>query len=166
MSSDKPGTLAGKTLIIIIIVAAIVGAGSGFAATYLAGERHPIPAPQVRNFYLFTDILSFNESNLGIPHDAFNPTQIGVDLGDTVNIHYFNLEDEPETHTFTMMGASFWTQSSVTLSPGASWSNGDIRVEQNQNVNITFVANEPGVFKYWCTIHQPTMSGYLVVIPP
>ncbi len=166
MSSDKTGTLAGRTLIIIIIVAAIVGAGSGVAATYLAGERHPIPAAQTRDFYLFTDALNFNETILGIPHDSFNPHQISVNLGDTITIHYYNLEDVAEDHTFTMQGASFWTQSSVTLSPSASWNNGNIVLHQNQNVNITFIANDPGVFKYWCTLHTPTMTGYLVVVPP
>ncbi len=166
MSSSKSGTLAGRTLIIIIIVAAIVGAGSGVAATYLAGERHPIVAPQARDFYLFTDALNFNETILGIPHDSFNPQQISVNLGDTVTIHYYNLEDQPEDHTFTMNTAPFWTQSSVTLSPGASWNNGNIILHQNQNVNITFVASDPGVFKYQCTLHTPTMTGYLIVVPP
>ncbi len=166
MSSDKPRLISGKTLLVILVVSAIFGAGSGVAATYLAGERHPIVALQTREFYLFTDALNFNESILGIPHDIFNPHQISVNLGDTVTIHYYNLEVQPEQHTFTMQGAPFWTQSSVTLSSGASWNSGNIILHQNENVTITFVANEPGVFKYWCTFHTPTMTGYLIVVPP
>ncbi len=166
MTSNKSGILTGKSLLLILVISAVVGAGSGVGAYYLSGERHPIPPAQTRNFYLFTDALNFNESILGIPHDIFNPHQISVNLGDTVTIHYYNLEVQPEQHTFTMQGATFWTQSSVTLSPGASWNNGNIILHQNENVTITFLANEPGVFKYWCTIHQPTMTGYLIVIPP
>ncbi len=166
MSSDTSTLISTKTLLVILVVSAIFGAGSGVAATYLSGERHPIVAPQMREFYLFTDALNFNESILGIPHDIFNPHQISVNLGDTVTIHYYNLEVQPEQHTFTMLGAPFWTQSSVTLSTGASWNNGNIILRQNENVTITFVANQPGVFKYWCTLHVPTMTGYLIVVPP
>lgn len=165
MAKTSVGMITGRTLLLIIIVSGLVGAGSGVAATYLAGERHPIAAPQTREFSLFTDALNFNESILGIPHDTFNPHQISVNLGDIVIIHYHNLEDKPEDHTFMMLNTPFWTQSSVTVQ-GARWNNGNIIVHQNQNVNITFTANQPGVFTYLCTFHQPTMTGYLSVLPP
>ena len=35
---------------------------------------------------------------------------------------------------------------------------------QGQNATITFTASWAGVFPYRCTFHQPTMTGYLVVI--
>ncbi len=165
MTSKRSGILTGKALLLILVISAVVGAGSGVGAYYLSGERHPIPPAQIRNFYLFTDALNFNESILGIPHDIFNPHQINVNLGDTVTIHYFNLEDKPEDHTFKMLDTPFWTQSSVTVQ-GAPWNNGNIIVHQNQNVNVTFIASEPGVFTYICTFHQPTMTGYLTVLPP
>ncbi len=165
MTSNKSGILTGKALLVILVVSALVGAGSGVTTTYLAGERHPIPPPQTRDFYLFTDALNFNESILGIPHDIFNPHQISVNLGDKVTIHYYNLEDKPEDHTFTMNGSPFWNQASVTVK-GAPWNGGNIIVHQNQHVNITFVASDPGVFMYWCTYHGPTMTGYLNVLPP
>ncbi len=165
MTSNRSGILTEKAILLILVISAVVGAGSGVGAYYLSGERHPIPPPQTRDFYLFTDTLNFNESHLGIPHDIFHPDRITVNLGDTVTIHYYNLEDQPENHTFTMAGAPFWSQSLVRVQ-GGSWNGGNIILQQNQRVNITFVANEPGVFGYYCTLHQPTMTGYLVVIPP
>src|SRR2546422_11530091 len=35
---------------------------------------------------------------------------------------------------------------------------------QSQTATITFTANWAGTFRYFCEIHQPTMTGYLVVI--
>ncbi len=90
------------------------------------------------------------------------PDRIIVNQGDTVVIHYYNLEDQPENHTF-MLNAPFWTQSAVTVQ-GAPWNDGNIVVSQNREVNITFVATDPGVFAYMCTYHQPTMTGYLIVL--
>ena len=127
--------------IIAVITGAIVGVSVGYAIHYTA--------PTTRVFYLFNNSLPFNSTNFGgIPHDTFSPDRITVDKGDTVVIHYVNIEDQPEVHTFTM------------------YSPYDINyfVPQGQNITITFKANWAGVFAYYCTIHQPTMTGYLVVL--
>ena len=135
----------GRMLLIGIVVAALIGAGTGFLAGTLAKSR---PAAQAREFYVFSTVLPFNDTMVGVPHDYFAPDRITVWQGDTVTIHFYNTEDEPERHTFTM-------QAPYTV-------NKDLAM--NERVDITFVANTVGSFAYTCTYHLPTMTGYLVVL--
>ena len=136
----------GRTLLIVVVVSAIVGAGSGYAVAYLA---KPQPVPQVREFWLFTVVLPFNDSTPGFPsHDYFAPDRMTVNRGDTVKIHFFNTETEPEDHTFTMEA------------PYAM----DTVLPYGQTTNITFVATVAGIFPYRCIYHQPSMTGWLVVL--
>ena len=103
---------------------------------------------QNREFYMFTGSLPFNETKLGIPKDLFVPDRIIANKGDTVTVHYYNLEDIPEDHSFTM-------------DPPYEM---NYIIHLNQEVNITFTASTAGIFRYYCTYHQPTMTGYLVVL--
>ena len=135
----------GRMLLIGIVVAALIGAGTGFLAGSLAKSR---PAAQAREFYVFSTVLPFNDTMVGVPHDYFAPDRITIWQGDTVTIHFYNTEDEPERHTFTM-------QAPYTV-------NKDLAM--NEHVDITFVANTVGSFAYTCTYHQPSMTGYLVVL--
>ena len=135
----------GRMLLIGIVVAALIGAGTGFLAGSLAKSR---PAAQAREFYVFSTVLPFNDTMVGVPHDYFAPDRITVWQGDTVTIHFYNTEDEPERHTFTM-------QAPYAL-------NKDLAM--NEHVDITFVANTVGSFAYTCTYHLPTMTGYLIVL--
>ena len=135
----------GRMLLIGIVVAALIGAGTGFLAGTLAKSR---PAAQAREFYVFSTVLPFNDTMVGVPHDYFAPDRITVWQGDTVTIHFYNTEDEPERHTFTM-------QAPYTV-------NKDLAM--NERVDITFVANTVGSFAYTCTYHLPTMTGYLIVL--
>ena len=41
----------------------------------------------------------------------------------------------------------------------------NLNLGQGKNGSISFVANEPGIFRYYCEYHEPTMSGQLVVLP-
>jgi len=38
-------------------------------------------------------------------------------------------------------------------------------VGQGKNGSVSFIAKDPGKFKYYCEYHEPTMNGQLVVIP-
>lgn len=134
-----------RTLAIAIVVAALVGAAAGYTAGYLSHARQP---PQAREFWVLSVVLPFNDTMVGLPHDYFAPDRIVVNKGDTVTIHFYNTEDEPERHTFTM------------AAPYAV--NKDL--DFGANADITFVANVAGVFPYTCTFHQPTMTGWLVVL--
>ena len=146
-SSAKTGPSVRMILVIAIVVAGLIGAVSGFAAGYLSRPRQ---APQAREFWVFTVVLPFNDSTPGFPsHDYFAPDRITVNVGDTLTIHFFNTETEPEDHTFTM----------------------DAPYEMNRvlpygnTTTFTFAANTPGIFAYRCLYHQPTMTGWLVVLP-
>ena len=106
-----------------------------------------------REYWLFnSDVPDFNETKTGMPHDAFSMPVISALKGDTVVIHFFNTEEPSgDHHSFTILDKSY--NMNVDLSPG-------------ENKTITFVANTAGVFTYYCTYHQPTMRGQLIVELP
>ena len=100
-------------------------------------------------FYLFTaEHEEVNETKLGIPPDTFSPDVLEVTEGDNVTIHFYNL-DTTDRHTFTI-GAPY--NINEDLLPG-------------NNATFAFKAGDEGVFRFYCTYHQPTMSGQLVVLP-
>ncbi len=134
-----------RMLLIGIVVAALVGAGAGFAGGYLS---RPAPAAQAREFHVFTVVLGFNDTLVGLPHDGFSPDQITVNRGDSVTIHFYNTEDEAERHSFTMAAP-------YAMDRDLNW---------QENVTFTFTANTAGMFQYWCKYHLPSMVGYLVVL--
>ena len=101
-------------------------------------------------FYLFSaEHEGVNETKLGIPPDTYSPDLLEVTEGDNITIHFYNL-DTTDRHTFTM-GAPY--NINEDLLPGT-------------NATFTFKAADEGVFRFYCTYHQPVMSGELVVLPP
>ena len=101
-------------------------------------------------FYVFSaEHEGVNETKLGIPPDTYSPDLLEVTEGDNVTIHFYNL-DTTDRHTFTM-GAPY--NINQDLLPGA-------------NATLTDKAADEGVFRFYCTYHQPIMSGQLVVLPP
>jgi len=138
----------GRMVVIAVVLSAIVGSIAGFGAGFLV--RGPAQPPTTREVWVFTVVLPFNDSTPGFPsHDYFAPDRITVNKGDTVKIHYFNTEDVPEDHTFTME---------------APYDAVNVVVHYGQTTNITFVASSAGIFPYRCLYHQPTMTGSLVVL--
>ena len=142
-----------KRLLVAVVVSVIAGGITGFATSYALSPARP--AAQDRTFYLFTSVLDFDEANASlafgtdVPHDYFNPDRITVDKGDRVTIRYYNAEDEPENHTFTMNYSKY---------------SFDYTVEYHQKQDVVFTADVAGVFAFECTLHQPTMTGYLAVL--
>jgi plastocyanin len=111
-----------------------------------------LPAASSSNkiFYLFTaEHDGVNETKLGVPPDTFSPDVLVVNEGNNVTIHFYNL-DATDRHTFTI-GAPY--NLNKDLLPG-------------QNATFTFKAGNEGVFRFYCTYHQPTMAGQLIVLPP
>ena len=145
------GTVSVKLLASVLTVAALAGGAVGFA---VAGPLAPHPvvgstyAPQTREFTVVSSSVDFNETAVGIPHDTFTPSTIVVHVGDTVVIHFYNVEDTTEAHTFTI-GEPYHIH---------------MNVEAGQNQTATFVASTAGVFEIVCAYHQPTMSGQFVVL--
>jgi hypothetical protein len=142
----------GKALGIAFVVAVLFGAIAGYAAGSLASPAYtppPPPTPQNREFWVFTVILPFNDSRPGFPaHDYFAPDRIVVNLGDNITIHFFNTEDAPENHTFTMEA------------PYAM----NVILPYGHTTTFSFTAKVAGIFPYLCVYHQPSMTGYLVVL--
>ena len=130
-------------LVLLAIIALIAGCTQTPTQSTASGA-----APQARTYHLFTSLLAFNETTLGIPHDTFTPDLIVAHKGDTLTVVYHNLEDTTEHHTFTMDA------------PYAV----DKDVAPNESVNITFTADTAGVFTYVCKYHQPTMTGHVLVL--
>ena len=101
--------------------------------------------PNLFNSY----IPDANETKLGIPPDLFAPSSINVNKGDTVTVHFYNI-DKGEPHTFTI-GAPY---------------NIDKNVPAGQNATIVFKADYEGIFRYYYKYHLPTMQGQLIVTLP
>lgn len=142
----SPRAIWAVALIAIILASASIGLILT-SSTPAAKGYHP--AAHTREFYVVTDIVNFNETQLGIPHDIFSAKALEVNQGDKVLIHFYNTEDvsSGEHHTFTLPAYNI----NVDLAPG-------------QKQDIQFTATEAGIFDYVCTYHLPTMRGEFVVL--
>lgn len=138
-----------KNKVVYIGVAAVVAISTAVFLNTAEAEYTGV----TREFYVFSVVdENIDEDKLGIPPDQFSQTQITVRKGDTVKIHFYNLEpvETQEVHTFTILDGPY---------------------EMNHEVNagehavIEFVADKRGIWEYICTEHQPTMRGQLVVWP-
>ncbi len=154
----------------LLAAAALIAISSGAVVSLSVGYVVHYSAPATRTFYLFDGTLPFSERTFyNIPHDTFVPDTITVDKGDHVVIHYINIEDVSESHTFTMdlpykFDATLYGNATQQGVVGTYPNVGNIVLSQGQNATITFTASWAGTFRYLCEFHQPTMTGYLVVI--
>lgn len=136
------------TFVLALVAAVLAGCASSPSGTTSTTTTGSTTAPQTREYHLFTTTVDFNETALGIPHDTFTPTSLFANKGDTIVVHYHNLEDTDEHHTFTM-AAPFGV---------------DKDLAPNEEANITLQASQVGIFPFVCKYHQPTMTGYVVVV--
>jgi len=146
----------------ILIVGASVLAAILFLANF-AGIWSPFQNAQAvnpysykgvtREFYLTNmDNAKINETTSGLPPDIFNIPEMTVKKGDTVAIHFYNVEPVvDDRHSFTILEGPYVTNSVL---------------DGGQNKTITFTANQTGIFTYICTFHPPSMRGQLVVTLP
>ena len=166
MKSGFRSLSTGRLLIVAAVIAIISGASVGLGVGYVIHYD----APTTRTFYMFDRSLPFNESVFGYPHDTFVPDTITVNKGDHVLIHFADIESTPEGHTFTMDAPytlSAVVYKNVTQGGGVAGTFTDVPgviLGQSQTATITFTANWAGTFRFYCAIHHPTMTGYLVVI--
>jgi plastocyanin len=100
-------------------------------------------------FYLFTaNHEGVNEAKTGIEPDAYSLETITVNRGDTVIIHFYNV-DPTDRHTFTL-GTPY---------------NVNVDLAAGQHATFFFKADHEGVFGFFCKYH-PAMVGHLAVLPP
>ena len=100
-------------------------------------------------YYIFPAEIEGIEGHIAnVPSDTFTVQTIIAKKGDNITIKFYNTE-ALEPHTFTL---------------DAPYNiNSDIKGGENSTIN--FVANNEGIFTYYCIYHQPTMTGKLVVLP-
>ena len=157
----------------LLVAAAVIAIVSGAAVGMGVGYIIHYDSPTTRTFYLFDRSLPFNETIFGYPHDTFVPDTLTVNKGDHVLIHFVDIEATPEGHTFNLdqpYNLNAIVYKNVTEGGGvkatvANVSGRDgVVIGMSENATITFDANWAGTFRFYCAIHQPTMTGYLVVV--
>lgn len=82
---------------------------------------------------------------------AFSPSFIGARRERPLLIRFWNLQPDDE-HDFTLFDAKGRVLASIDLPPLAE-------------VSYSFTFHKEGLYDYRCTIHQPGMSGQLLVLP-
>ena len=151
MSSPNHKLLGLSVAAIAIAIGSIFVATFSFVDTQNTSEQSSQKySPQTREIYLFSQVDEHIEDQSDIPPDQFSLDSIVAKKGDKVKIHFYNLEpvESQEHHTFSM----------------------NVPYEMNHDINagedtlVEFTALESGVFDYFCTFHQPTMRGQLVIL--
>jgi plastocyanin len=146
-----------RTKVLVLSASAI--AATLFLATF-AAIWSPLQNAQAvrykgvtREFYLFNlDDPKIDEEKVGLPADLYSIPEMTVKKGDTVVIHFYNVEPQADDrHSFTILDRPYTT---------------NVALDGGQNQTITFTANQTGIFTYICTFHTPSMKGQLVVAPP
>ena len=120
------------------------------APTAPQAETHQEP-PGEKTFYVFTsEVENVDESKLGVAGDSFDVQTLVANKGDKVNINFYNVDDvQTERHSFKIDNPY-----KVNIDLGF-----------DQKGNSTFIADESGVFTYYCAYHLPVMKGQLLVLP-
>jgi len=83
---------------------------------------------------------------------AFSPTFIAVHRDEPTLLSFWNLQPDDE-HDFMLVDAKSRVLMHVELPP-------------LQKTSYVFTFHEQGLFDFYCTVHQPEMSGQILVMPP
>jgi plastocyanin len=124
------------------------------ATTPITTTQTIMPVSSNKTFYVFSaEIEGLDEATARIPGDIYTPPVIVLNGGDSVTVNFYNTEQETEErHSFTIDAQPY----SV-----------DIDIAGGESGNATFtVADQEGIFPYYCKYDLPTMVGQLVVLPP
>jgi plastocyanin len=143
----------------LIISIAVIVTATPFALNGIKTTTTIIPAATAtkassssnnRAFSLFSaTIEGIDQKKLGISGDVYSLPTMLVNKGDTVTVHFYNLEKEAsERHSFTI---------------GAPYSI-DKDLEGGQDAIATFTADNEGIFQYFDKYHPQTMTGQLQVV--
>jgi plastocyanin len=83
---------------------------------------------------------------------AFSPTFIAVHRNEPTEIDFWNLQPDDE-HDFMLVDPRLNVLMNVMLPP-------------LKKVSYVFTFHQEGLFNFYCTMHQPEMSGQILVLPP
>jgi plastocyanin len=83
---------------------------------------------------------------------AFAPAFIAVHRDEPTEISFWNLQPDDE-HDVMLVAPGFQVLMKVVLPP-------------LEKTTYVFTFHEEGLFALYCTMHQPAMSGQILVLPP
>ncbi len=83
---------------------------------------------------------------------AFSPTFIAVHRDEPTQIRFWNLQSD-DKHDFMLVDPHSRVLMNVLLPP-------------LQETSYIFTFHETGLFHFYCAMHQPAMSGQILVLPP
>jgi plastocyanin len=83
---------------------------------------------------------------------AFSPTFISVHREEPVSIRFWNLQGD-DNHDFMLMDPRMNVLMKVLLPP-------------LKETPFVFTFHEEGLFNFVCAMHQPSMGGQILVLPP
>ncbi|HZW85709.1 MAG TPA: cupredoxin domain-containing protein [Nitrososphaerales archaeon] len=132
---------------VLVLVVVVVSAAASLAL--LGGLGHVSTTSKVEAFTIIASVKGYNDSiDHGVPQSLWPVIQ--VSNGTMVQITVYN--QDTQAHGFQI--THYYDSSIETVSPG-------------QKITVTFIANQKGTFKIYCsifcTIHAFMQSGELVV---
>jgi plastocyanin len=83
---------------------------------------------------------------------AFAPAFIAVHRGEPTAIDFWNLQPD-DMHDFMLAAPDLAVLMKVNLPP-------------LEKTSYVFTFHREGLFTFYCTMHQPEMSGQILVLPP
>ena len=83
---------------------------------------------------------------------AFSPAFVVLHRDEPTAINFWNLQPDDE-HDFMLVDPRLNVLMHVTLPP-------------LQETSYVFTFHQEGLFNFYCTMHQPAMSGQILVLPP
>jgi plastocyanin len=158
MQFSKNGLLSVIALVFVLLVTQALIPATSVSAQRIEdpmSESERVTTPTFEQgrkiFNMFTtELPEVREGTLGITGDVYSMPTLIVNLGDNVTIHFFNDDvDTIDRHTFTI----------------DSPYNVNEEVTNGNQATISFIANQTGIFKYYCSNFPKTMNGELVVLP-
>src|SRR5215204_384046 len=110
---------------------------------------HPAEQPPVNSTIPTGGGFKMTEPNKAGAWDfrsfTFSPSQIVVNQGDKVTLHFIGVQGAH--HVVTVDGI------------------GTFELNRGQINTVSFVANNPGIINYVCHVHLPNMVGQILVLP-
>ncbi len=137
-----------RRLVIAAVILLLAGAAL-LVVAYGGYGKAPKGGSNVQNILIVASVAGFNDSaNHGVPANPW--PVIHVAKGTMVNVTVYN--NDKQAHGFQV--AHYFESGIQTIAPG-------------QKLNVSFVADETGTFRIYCsifcTVHWAMQSGELIV---
>ena len=126
-----------------------INAGSPCDTCMQNGPTHPVEKPPLNSTIPTGGGFRLLEPNKVGAWDfrsfTFSPSQIIVNQGDKVTLHFIGVQGAH--HIITVDGI------------------GTFSLNRGQIHTVSFIANSPGTINYTCHLHMPNMVGQILVLP-